>query len=144
MRVGLWVMALAVVVSAAACGPRSSAIRTSPNRYARNEGAMWLTATRVPQSAEQVGFIEAHSSGRIGIDEVMPAFVDRAADIGGNVAVVDRVQHRFQWRSSTQTYTYSCGSGKYPQTCTGTRIVNTEVATVYIQGRAFRAQGGTQ
>ena len=129
---------LLLAMGAIGCVPTSSAIRTSPNVYKRYEGAMGITALGVPVGSEQVGLVEAHRSGDINIEHVMPEFLERAAGIGADWALIDHIRHTYRWVTTTQTYTYSCGTSRYPRTCTGTRTVTREVPTVSIQGRAFR------
>jgi hypothetical protein len=79
-----------------------------------------------------------HATGSEGtVDQLLPLFVRRVAELGGNAAVLDAVSARFQImeHAHAETYTYPCGFN----VCTGTRMysVNDEVMVVSMRGRAM-------
>jgi hypothetical protein len=97
---------------------------------------------QAPPGAVDLGVVEVHASQQEGtVDTLMPQFVRKAAEIGGNVAVVDGVRARFELvgRTHVETFYYTCGLGA---TCAGTRVyaANDEVMVVSVFGRAFSTQ----
>jgi hypothetical protein len=92
-----------------------------------------------PIGAVDLGVVEVHAAQQEAtIDVLLPQFVRKVAQIGGNVAVVDGVRARFELvgRSHVETFYYTCGLGA---TCAGTRVyaANDEVMIVSMFGRAF-------
>ena len=77
------------------------------------------------------------------VEVLLPQFVRKVAQIGGNVAVIDGVRARFELvgRNQVETFYYTCGMGA---TCAGTRVyaANDEVMIVSMFGRAFTTQAG--
>ena len=87
---------------------------------------------------QDVGIVEVHAAqGEATIETLLPLFVQKAAQIGANAAIIDSVQARFQIITTphVETYTYQCGKGAM---CTGSRMYasNDEVMMVSITGRA--------
>jgi hypothetical protein len=79
------------------------------------------------------------AQGEATIDALLPVFVQKVAQIGGNAAVVENVHARFEIvaHPHVETYTYACG---YNSTCTGTRMysMNDEIMIVSLRGHAVR------
>ena len=139
-------LAAAVAALSALTGCSSvggSAIRTGPLRLPPYVGAVNLYVARQPPAAAELGVVEVHAAqSEATIETLLPLFVKKVAALGGDGAVVDKVEARFDWVSHpyTETYTYSCG---WRATCVGTRtyMVNDEVMSVSMQGRALRLGG---
>jgi hypothetical protein len=143
-----WAAALALFVTAGAigsmavgCVPRSSAIALGAPRP-RWEGAVRITAIEAPPDAQPVGLVQAN--GRGPIETIAPLLVERARDVGGDWVVVDQVVARSEIVTSTQVYSYTCGTPKAPRSCTGSRIISTEILTTTMIGRAFATQGAAR
>ena len=137
-------LAMTLVVGTAACSSVSgSSIRTGPVQLPAYTGPVSIYSTgQAPPGAVDLGVVEVHASQQEGtIDTLMPQFVRKAAEIGGNVAVVDGVRARFELvgRTHVETFYYTCGLGA---TCAGTRVyaANDEVMVVSVFGRAFSTQ----
>jgi hypothetical protein len=97
---------------------------------------------QAPPGAVDLGVVEVHAAQQEAtVDVLMPQFVRKVAEIGGNVAVVDGVRARFELvgRTHVETFYYTCGLGA---TCAGTRVyaANDEVMVVSVFGRAFSTQ----
>jgi hypothetical protein len=135
-------LALAIA-SLAATGCSSlggSAIRTGPVQLAAYAGPVSIYSTgQPPPGAVDLGVVEVHAAQQEGtVETLMPQFVRKVAQIGGNVAVVDGIRARFELIGHThvETFYYTCGLGA---TCAGTRVyaANDEVMVVSVFGRAF-------
>lgn len=132
------VLGLVLATASLACSTvRGSAVRTGGGGEGEYQGQVRITAFE-PRGAQQVGLIQAR--GQEPIDQLAEEFRSQAAKVGGNVAKVDDVTTKFEMVTRTETYSYSCGTSKAPQTCTGTRTVTTEVCTTQLVGRAFRSE----
>ena len=97
---------------------------------------------QAPPGAVDLGVVEVHASQQEGtVDVLMPQFVRKVAQIGGNVAVIDGIRARFELvgRSQIETFYYTCALGA---TCAGTRVytANDEVMVVSVFGRAFTTE----
>jgi hypothetical protein len=139
-------LGLALALGTASTGCSSiggSAIRTGPVQLPAYAGPVAIYSTgQAPPGAVDLGVVEVHASQQEGtIDTLMPQFVKKAAQIGGNVAVVDGIRARFELvgRTHIETFYYTCGLGA---TCAGTRVyaANDEVMVVSVFGRAFSTQ----
>ncbi|MCC6898634.1 MAG: hypothetical protein IT377_06645 [Polyangiaceae bacterium] len=106
---------------------------------APNEGAVVVRAADIPPSATQVGVAQAFGTGDI--EALIPAFAKRVGKLGGNFGKVDDITTKFEIRSWSESYTYSCGTPQAPRQCTGTRTKSGEVATTTVVGRAFKVGG---
>jgi hypothetical protein len=118
----------------------ASAVRTGPLHLSPHVGPVALYAAGEPVSGADLGLVEVHAAqNEATIETLLPLFVQKAAQIGGNAAVVESVRARFEIVTHPQieTYTYACG---YNATCTGTRTyaINDEVMLVTIRGHAVR------
>ena len=120
-----------------------SAIRTGPVHLAPYTGPVAIQSTgQSPPGAVDLGVVEVHAAQQEAtIDTLLPQFVKKVAEIGGNVAVVDGIRARFEvvGRTHIETFYYTCGLGA---TCAGTRVyaANDEVMVVSVFGRAFSTQ----
>jgi hypothetical protein len=120
-----------------------SAIRTGPVQLPAYTGPVSIYSTgQAPPGAVDLGVVEVHASQQEGtVDTLMPQFVRKVAQIGGNVAVVDGIRARFELvgRTHIETFYYTCGLGA---TCAGTRVyaANDELMVVSVYGRAFSTQ----
>ena len=118
----------------------SSGYRTTGPELAPTQAPVFVSATRDPAAAWELGVVEAH--GRRSVDtleEIVSEFRARVASMGGDYGRIDRFDTRHDM--VTETYTYGCGTPQAPMTCTGSRQV--EVATLTVVGRAFRISRGT-
>lgn len=104
-----------------------------------NAGEVVVRATDVPEGALQVGVAQAY--GTESIELLVPAFAKRVGALGGNFGKIDDITTKFETRTWTESYTYSCGTQQAPRQCTGTRTKSGEVATTTVVGRAFRVEG---
>jgi hypothetical protein len=133
--------AVAFALAATGCSSvGASAVRTGPLRLPPHVGAVALYSAGEPVSGADLGIVEVHAAqSEATIDTLLPLFVQKVAQIGGNAAVIETVRARFEIVTHPQieTYTYACG---YNATCTGTRTyaVNDEVMVVTIRGHAVR------
>jgi hypothetical protein len=120
-----------------------SAIRTGPVHLSPYTGPVAIQSTgQAPPGAVDLGVVEVHAAQQEAtVDTLLPQFVKKVAEIGGNVAVVDGIRARFELvgRSHIETFYYTCGTGA---TCAGTRVyaANDEVMVVSVFGRAFSTQ----
>ncbi len=120
-----------------------NAVRTGPVTLPAYAGPVAVYAAgQSPPGAVDLGVVEVHAAQQEAtIDTLMPQFVNKVAQIGGNVAVVDGVRARFELvgRSHVETFYYTCNMGA---TCAGTRVyaANDEVMVVSVFGRAFSTQ----
>ncbi len=122
----------------------ASAIRTGPLRLPPRSGPTALYTAASPPTGVDLGVVEVHGSQSEGsIEELVPLFVQKVAELGGDAAVIDDVRARFDVVSSTQAEVYSTPCG-YRGVCTGTRLVpaSNEVLTVVMRGRAVKTEGG--
>ncbi|MBX3190299.1 MAG: hypothetical protein KF819_25090 [Labilithrix sp.] len=120
-----------------------SAIRTGPVQLPSYSGPVAIYATgQPPPGAVDLGVVEVHAAQQeASVDTLMPQFVRKVAQIGGNVAVVDGIRARFELvgRTHVETFYYQCALGA---TCAGTRVyaANDELMMVSIFGRAFSTE----
>jgi len=96
-----------------------------------------------PPGASDLGVVEVHAAQEEGtVDTLLPQFVRKVAQIGGNVAVIDAIRARFEivGRTHVETYYYTCGLGA---TCAGTRVysANDEMMIVSIFCHAYTTLG---
>lgn len=121
---------------------QASAIRTGSVRLPAYSGPVAIEATgRPPPGAIDLGVVEVRAAQSEGTVEVLlPRFIQKVAEIGGDIAVVDGIRARFDLvnRVRVEPFYYTCGQG---YTCGGTRVYNTndEVMTVSITGHAYRS-----
>jgi hypothetical protein len=112
-----------------ACGALSgcssvggSAIRTGAVQLPAYSGPVAIYATgQGPPGAVDLGVVEVHGLQEDAtIDTLLPQFVRKVAQIGGNVAVIEGTRARFEvaGRMHVETFYYPCPIS----TCAGTRV----------------------
>jgi hypothetical protein len=146
----------------------ASAVRTTSSAPPVT-GPVAMRLTSDPPAAEQLGIVEAHGRRPAAtLQEVLAQLAGQVAALGGDVARIDAFPTRYEMVD--ESYTYDCGTTQtrqepqmvttfdangtpttttqwvtvteyVAQTCTGVRQV--EVATLTVQGRAFRTRKGT-
>jgi hypothetical protein len=138
------ITAVVVALATASCSSvGGSAIRTGPIQLPAYSGPVAIYASgQPPAGAVDLGVVEVHAvQEEAKVDVLLPQFVRKVAQIGGNVAVVDGVRARFELigRTQVETFYYTCGMGA---TCAGTRVysANDELMVVSMFGRAFSTQ----
>ena len=136
-----WLVLPAVMVCLGGCSSVSgSAIRTGALSLPSYSGPVAIYSSgQPPPGAMTLGVVEAHAMQEEGtVETLLPAFVKKVAQIGGNVAVIDGIRARFEvvGRTHVETYYYTCNLGS---TCAGTRVysANDELMVVSIIGRAM-------
>jgi hypothetical protein len=139
VRRTLGLAGLVAIVVLAGCGTRSSVIAYQPGAQ-RYEGPVAVTGTMALGVGVEVGIVEVDSVESL--ETALAAFRERVAQVGGDHGVVDRASTSFEMVTSTESYSYSCGTSSAPRTCNGTRTVTREVATMHLFGRALRTRGG--
>jgi hypothetical protein len=92
-----------------------------------------------PAGARSVGQVEVHGSeGEASLELLVPLFVAKVAELGGNAAVIERVDSQFQtvWLPTLASSFEYCG---YRARCLRTRTVSypQEVMTLVIRGQAW-------
>jgi hypothetical protein len=135
-------LTVVMLATVAGCGSSvgGSAIRTGPVQLPAYEGPVAIYPSGQPPSgAVDLGVVEVHAyQQEATVDVLLPQFVRKVAQIGGNVAVIDAVRARFEvyTRPHIETFYYTCGFG---MTCAGTRMysANEEIMLVSMTGRAF-------
>jgi len=100
-------------------------------------GPVIVRATDIPPGAKQVAAVEANGTSAP-LATIMSEFVQKVASVGGDYGKIDSIRTKFDMVTTTNTYSYSCGSPQAPATCTGTNTSTHEVATTTVVGRAFR------
>ena len=116
-------------------------MRTGPLALPPRAGEVALYIIRRPPVGTELGIVEvraAHTEARI--ENLFPVFMSKVAALGGDMAVIDSVETKFQIveRSFAETYAYPCGSF----TCAGTRWlpVADEVMMLFLRGRALTSK----
>lgn len=134
-------LVLALFVVLTGCSSVSgSAIRTGPVRMPSYAGPVAIyAASPPPPGAVDLGVVEVHAAQQEGtVDQLLPRFVAKVAEIGGNVAVIEGTRARFDLagRSHVENFYYSCNLGA---TCGGTRVYSTtdEILTLTMFGHAM-------
>jgi hypothetical protein len=136
---------IALVCALSGCSSMGgSAIRTGPLQMPAYNGPVSIYSSgQPPPGASDLGVVEVHAAQTEGtIDELLPQFVRKVAQIGGNIAVIDGIRARFEivGRTHVETYYYTCNLGA---TCAGTRVysANDEVMIVSVFGHAYTTLG---
>lgn len=120
-----------------------SAIRTGPVQLPAYAGPVAIYAMgQPPPGAVDLGVVEVHAAQQEAtVDTLLPQFVRKVAQIGGNAAVIEGIRARFDvaGRTHVETFYYTCGLGA---TCAGTRVYSTndEIMVVSMFGRAMTTQ----
>ncbi len=141
MRLGLLVACALGLAGCSSVG--GSAIRTGAVQLPSYTGAVAIYATgQSPPGAVDLGVVEVHAlQQEATVDTLLPQFVRKVAQIGGNVAVIEGTRARFDvsGRTHVETFYYTCGLGS---TCGGTRVysANEELMVLSMFGRAMTTQ----
>lgn len=119
---------------------QATAIATGPVHAAPRGGPVAIYAAQVPVGSIELGQVEVQGEGTDGaVETLLPVFVQKVAALGGDQAVIDSIDAKFELQTTTmpETVLAQCAW----RTCIGTRYVPTtaEVLTVKIRGRAMRA-----
>ena len=139
-----WAGIASVLAFASGCSSvGSSAVRTGPTMLGPYAGPVAVFAATLPARGTELGVVEVHGADiDATVETLVPLFVRRVAQLGGNAAVIDAVRARFEIvaRPYTDTFTYPCGWGAV---CIGTRTYAAadELMIVTVQGRAFSIPG---
>ena len=90
-------LALLAALSVAGCAlpPRTHAVRTVGDRYPRYRGPVEISMATAPGQGLALAIVEV-SGVDVAVDDLMPAFVKRVADEGGNFAKIDDVGVAFE------------------------------------------------
>ncbi|MBK8217941.1 MAG: hypothetical protein IPK71_29800 [Myxococcales bacterium] len=118
---------------------RGSAVATGP-RQPSYSGPVSIYATNaVPPGAVDLGVVEVSASqSESTVGTLLPVFVQKVAQIGGNIAKIDTVRARFELvtRTHLETYYYPCGTRVQ---CAGQRMytTNDEIVVVSMLGHAY-------
>jgi hypothetical protein len=135
------VLACLAVVGCSSVG--GSAIRTGPIHLPAYAGPVAIYAMgQPPPGAVDLGVVEVHAAQQEAtVETLLPQFVQKVAQIGGNVAVIEGIRARFDLagRAHVETFYYTCGMGA---TCAGTRVYSTNDETMVVSmfGRAMTTQ----
>ena len=137
-------LALFALVTSTGCSTlHGSAIPTGALRLPPRSGAVAIYASSAPADGVELGVVDVRAYGEEGtVETLLPMFVQRVADLGGNAAVIDGVHARFDIvaRPYVDTIYYSCGFGRIcPQT--RTMVFNDELMTVRMTGKAMLVGG---
>lgn len=133
-------LGLAALALGGCSSVRASALRTGPLQLPHYSGPVAIYSTGVaPDGAVDLGVVEVHAAQQeANVETLLPTFVRKVAEIGGDVAVVEGIRARFELvpRMHVETYYYACGRG---MTCAGQRVYSTndEVMTLSMFGRAM-------
>ena len=150
LKFGL-VLALVALGGSGCSSVGSSAVRTGPLNLPGRSGPVGIYTTTPPPGGRDLGFVEVHAVGDEGVVEnLLPVFAQRVADLGGNAAFIERVQAHFRivnyWQAGY--YGSNCWHSRFH--CYGTAAYPTshEVMVISMSGRALTApnqaiQGGT-
>lgn len=122
---------------------RASGVPTGAMRLPPRTGPVAVYAAGYPVGGVDLGVVEARAAqGEANVETLLPVFVRKVAQLGGNAAVVERVEAQFDVTTHihVESYTYPCGY----YTCVGTRSypVTGEVVTLVMRGRAVSVGGG--
>ena len=118
---------------------QATAIATGPVHAAPRSGPVALFATSEPAGAIELGRVEVRGEGdEGGVETLLPVFAQKVAALGGDAAVIDSVDGKFEASVTTTTETVITPCAW--RTCVGTRYVptQTEVLVVTMRGRAMK------
>ncbi|MBL8600971.1 MAG: hypothetical protein JNK72_03510 [Myxococcales bacterium] len=135
-RRALCCLTLFAALASGCAGRQGFSIATGDRTFAPYAGPVQVTSGAVPADATEVGYVEAQGAALI--ENAMPEFVARVQELGGNFARLDQWSTRHEMVTRPVMQSYSCGSPRFPMTCTRTVMQTYELATVVLAGRAFR------
>lgn len=131
---------VAAALGTSACSTvRGSAIATGP-RQAEYSGPVSIYAANVvPAAAVDLGVVEVSAAqAESTVDTLLPVFVQKVAQLGGNIAKIDGIRAHFELvtRTHLETYYYPCGTRVQ---CAGQRMytTNDEIVVVSMLGHAY-------
>jgi hypothetical protein len=132
-----------LLVAASACSSvGSSAVRAGPVAVPPYSGPVALYAAGYPAEGTELGFVEVHGANTEGsIESLVPLFVERVAELGGNAAVIDDVRAYFEIIPHPYSSAYGYG---WHMVFAPPHAINDEVMIVSLRGRAFRVEGGAR
>ncbi|HEX7601211.1 MAG TPA: hypothetical protein VF316_06380 [Polyangiaceae bacterium] len=118
---------------------RATAVPTGALRAPPRSGPVAVYAANLPDSAIELGRVEVRAEGvDANIELLLPEFLDKVASLGGDAAVIDTVDARFDMVQSatTDSYLSPCAF----RSCVGTAMVpaTTEILVLVMRGRAMR------
>lgn len=153
LRVAFSVFALGALSVLSGCSTvGGSAIRTGPTSLPSYSGPVAVYASgQRPEGAVDLGVVEAHGALSEGtVDLLLPVFLQKVAQIGGNAAVIDGVRARYYIvpQAMLDSYYYRC---RWNGTCATNQVVytSTENRILFISGHAYslsdapKSPGGT-
>jgi hypothetical protein len=117
-----------------------SAIRTGSVQLPSYAGPVAIYSMgQPPPGAIDLGVVEVHAAQQeANVETLLPQFIRKVAQIGGNVALIEGTRARFELagRTHVETFYYTCGMGA---TCAGTRVYSTndEIMVLSMFGRAM-------
>ncbi len=123
---------------------RGSAVATGPRQPAYSGPVSIYAANQVPPGATDLGVVEVSAAqAESTVAVLLPVFVQKVAQIGGNIAKIDGIRAHFELvtRTHLETYYYSCGARVQ---CAGQRMytTNDEIVVVSMMGHAYSDRGG--
>src|SRR5689334_25416686 len=98
------VLAVALGLASAGCSSiGGSAIRTGPVQLPAYSGPVAIYSTGTPPpGAVDLGVVEVHAAQQEAtVDTLLPQFVAKVAQIGGDVAVIDGIRARYEMMGRT-------------------------------------------
>lgn len=126
-------LCLCLLLALPSCsGTRSSSFATAGERQAFR-GVVRVTS--LEPSGTQVGIITVDSVESLA--QAVEELQRRAADLGGDVAVVDRYTTSYHLEQQTTTQSYACGNSQ----CSRQVTQDVQVELLHLQGRAFSTRG---
>jgi hypothetical protein len=125
-----------LLVAASGCSSvGSSAVRSGAVTMPPYSGPVVLYAAGYPVQGTELGFVEVHGSNTEGsIESLVPLFVERVAQLGGNAAVIDDVRAYFEIVPHPYSSAYGYG---WHMVFVPPHAINDEVMIVSMRGRAF-------
>ena len=103
---------VALALGAGCSSVRGSAVATGPRQAAYSGPVSIYAANAVPPNAVDLGVVEVSGAQvESTVGTLLPVFVQKVAQIGGNIAKIDGVRARFELVTFThlETYYYPCG-----------------------------------
>ncbi len=140
--VGPRALALLAVMALAGAGcstVRGSAVATGPRQPGYSGPVAIYVANAVPAGAVDLGVVEVNASqAESTVGTLLPVFVQKVAQIGGNIAKIDGIRARFELVTFTHLETFYFPCGQRGQ-CAGQRMytANDEIVVVSMRGHAY-------
>ena len=129
-----WWFGFLLLLALPSCsGTRSSTFATSAHVPAFR--GLVRVASVQPQRGSEVGIITVES-----VETLVQAVEElkrRTAELGGDLAIVDRYTTSYHMETRTSTQTYQCGRSS----CTRQVTQQVQVEVLHLQGRAFTTRG---